>query len=584
MDKLKSNQNIKLSGNKPEIILRGIPSSPGMSLGKAVIINSRSVFVSSTTEPINDIPYEIQRFKSAIKKISSEINSFLEIKTFSKNIRAIIESGLLMLNDDFIHKSIINMIEKGQSAEQAVVDEFENQKQFFLNSDDALLKERIIDVEQLKSRIIKMLRNQKEIISAGKGSIFIAQYVSPEEVVKLKERDIAGIITEIGGITAHSSILSRTYEIPEVIGINDITNKAQNGDIVIVDGYSGTVKINPSQESLDHYQDWKKAEKEHKRMLGRLTNLPAETRDKKRILLKANINLPEDMDKAQMSGSDGAGLVRTEYLVLTKGHFPDEEAQYEWYKEIAEKCYPNTVTFRVFDVGSDKIAEGLPNHELNPALGFRGIRFLLQRKEIFRDQIKAILRASYNKNVRILIPMISNLAELEESLVLIDECKSELKKNGKTFDKKMPVGIMIETPAAAIISDALASKCDFFSIGTNDLTQYALAVDRTNELVASIYDSLHPAIIILIMMAVNSAIKHKIPVGICGELANHSAATAMLIGMGIDELSITPSSIPQIKKHIRDLYFSDSVLLAERIKNCTSSDELKTALRDSEKE
>ena len=549
-----------------------------MALGKAVIINSQSVFVTSKTVPPDEISNEISRFKDAVENISAEIQLLIDNPSLSKNVRAIIESNLMMLNDEFINNSITAMIEKGNSAEQAVVDEFDNQKQFFLNSTDTLIKERTIEVEQLKYRIIRMLRNQKDIISAGKGSVVIAQFVNPEEVVKLHELGISAIITEIGGITAHSAILARSYEIPQVIGIHDITSTAEAGDFVIVDGYSGQIKLNPSPESMEYYSTWKKAEKEHKRQMGKLIKLPAETIDKRTIKLKANINLPDDIKISQLVGAEGIGLVRTEYLVITKGHFPGSEEQYEWYKDVADKCYPQSVTFRVFDVGSDKIAEGLPRHEANPALGFRGIRFLLQRTDIFKSQVLAILRASSNKNVRILLPMITSIGELDESIIIINACKEELTAKNLSFDKNIPIGVMIETPGAALISDSLAAKCNFLSIGTNDLTQYTLAVDRTNEIVAKNYDSFHPAVLSLIKTTIDAAKKYNIEVSICGELAGHSAATSFLVGLGVDELSIAPTGIPEMKKRIRDIYYSEAVALADKVLATNSPDIVKSLL------
>ncbi len=557
---------------KQELLVKGIPSSPGLVLGRAVVVIPQPIFVISELISSDEIPSEIERYKNATKIFSDEIRSLMTKSKSGKNrnILNLLETNLFILEDQFLSDSIENLISDGLSAEMALVQEFDTQKQFLLNSHDSLIKERAIEFDQIKHRLIAIIRNQKTPLKAGKGSIIVCQSITPAEVIKMHEFGVVGIITEIGGISSHSAILARSFDITQVIGVKDITSLVNNGDFLIIDGNTGIIQINPVEESLEAFTVKKKKEKENKKTLGRLIRLPATTLDGKEIILRANINFPEDMESMQTVGAYGTGLVRTEHFVVQKGKFPSIEEQLEWYDEIAHQCYPNPVTLRLFDIGSDKTAEGLPVHENNPALGLRGIRFLLQRTDILKIQINAILRSSKLKNIRILLPMISSIEELDQTIQVIDDCKSTLKVQNIPFDDMIPIGVMIETPGAALIADELASKCDFFSIGTNDLTQYTLAADRTNELIAHNFDSFHPAVLKLIKMTIKAAKNHNIKVSLCGEMAGHAAATSLLIGMGIDELSIVPSILLEIKKRIREVSDEESIAFANAIFECRS--------------
>jgi len=561
-------------------VLFGIPSSPGIVLGRVVVIRQKNIFIQADKIHEKDIADEISRFKDALDILISDYLSVIEkVSAEPKNIQALLESNLIMLQDEFLVDAVNGLIEMGSNSENAVVEVLDSLKQNMLNSSDMFLRDRVLEIDQLKHRLISTLRNQKDIIAATHGDVVIAGFITPDEMLHLKEMGVPAVVTEVGGLTSHSAILARTYGMSQVIGVKDATLIVKNGDSVIVDGYSGTVVVNPDDGAISTYLERKRTEELYKEQLGELINLPAETTDGKEIKLKANVNLAEDIALLQMVGADGVGLVRTEYLVLSKGRFPDCEEQYEWYKKIAEQIYPASVTFRVFDVGSDKIAEGLPRHEENPALGFRGIRFLLERKDIFSAQICAILRASKNKNGQLLLPMITNTVELKQAKQIIEECKSELKSKNIPYDDNMPVGIMVETPAAAIVACRLARDCDFISIGTNDLTQYVLAADRLNEMVGYLYDSFHPAVLTLIKMTVDAAKQYDIPVSVCGELAGHSAATDLLIGLGVDELSVAPSMLLEVKKRIRESNYQKAKIKAEKILVCKTTKDIKKIIR-----
>ncbi len=564
---------------KTERVLKGIPSSQGLAIGKAVLINPELEILTNDKISSFDIPSELDRLDFAINELGAEFSFLLEkIQREAKNVYAVIEANIMILNDSFLIDSIKSRIKKGYSAESSVIQEYDTQKQFLVFSKDSILRERAIELDQIKERLIHVLRNKHISYVIGRNSIVIAQSILPTDVIHFKEAGIAGIITEVGGISAHSSILARTFEIPEIIGVKDAISCIEDGSVILIDGYSGIVTINPSKETIDNFKLSKKKEIEHRKIIGELANKASETTDGHAVHLFTNINFPEDVESSVFTGADGIGLVRTEHLVIESGHFPNEEEQFKWYDSIARKAYPKVVTFRAFDVGSDKYAEGMPKHEINPALGFRGIRFLLHRKDIFKSQLLAFLRASASKNVRFMIPMVTTVNEVVQTREILEECKDFLREESVPFDENIPIGIMIETPASAIQSYILAEYCSFFSIGTNDLTQYTLAADRGNELVSETFDSFHPAVIKLIKMAVDSANSKKIPVGVCGEMAGHAAATSLLIGLGVAELSVSPPMLLDLKNRVRSISYSDSKELAERVLKCHTYTEVRQLL------
>jgi phosphotransferase system enzyme I (PtsI) len=570
----------KNSNDSPQnIIFKGIPSSPGIAFGKAVVIKPDTIL--SPNEKINEslIEDEIQRYLNARDAVIEEFRKVIEkVDKNNKSVIAVLETNLYLITDPFLEESIIDRIKDAFSADYAIITEIDTQSHFLKHAKDQILRDRAIELDHLKERLIASLRNQCINYAIEKNSIIVAQSLTPTDLINLHENGLVGFITEVGGISSHTSILARNFEIPEVIGLTEATTYIDSGTNIIIDGYSGTIIINPSQNEIDNFYERKSREEEHKKTLGTLVKLPSETSDGVRIKILANVDFPHDIDNAILVGAEGIGLVRTEHLILSKQHLPSEDEQFEWYNELAQRAYPNPVTIRAFDLGSDKYAEGIPKHESNPALGFRGIRFLLQRKDIFSSQIKAILRASRNKNIKFMIPMITRLTEILTTKKLIQECMNELDQNNITFDKNLPLGIMIETPSAAIMSDKLADYVDFFSIGTNDLTQYTLAADRTNEMVAEIYDSFHPSVLRLIKMIVEGASKRKISVSICGEMAGHSAATQLLLGFGVNELSVSPSALLELKSRIRSTSMNSAIELSKSILDISIYDEIRKKL------
>ena len=564
---------------KDQKTVKGIPSSPGLAMGKAIVIQPEVFDFTPQTIDMENVPEEIDRFDSALQEVVMEFREILDkVRNKSKNVYAVLETNLMILTDIVFFDSVKAKISEGFSAEGAIIKEFDEQTKVLKNSGDLILRERAQELSQIKERLLAALRKRSMYISILPDTIIVAQSLMPADVVKFKESGVKGFITETGGISSHSSILARSFEMPVVIGVKKATKIIRNSDDVIIDGYEGIVSINPSEKRLNAFRKQKKDEKKQKEQLGGLAKLSSETKDGKKIKLLANIDFPDDVKKSVLNGAEGIGLVRTEHLIISRSSFMSEDEQYGWYRQVAERSYPHHVNFRVLDLGSDKYMDSMPRHEANPALGHRGIRFLLKRKDIFKTQLRAILRASANKNVKIMMPMITLLEEVVLARQLIAECKKELKEEGHCYDEHVPFGIMIETPAAAILSNEIAGYCDFFSIGTNDLTQYVLAADRDNEFVTDIYNSFNPAVIKLIKMTADAAEKNGIELSICGELAGHAASTALLIGMGIEELSVSPSIILQLKKRIRETSYEEAKQVAESILSCQTFEEIKNRL------
>lgn len=557
-------------------MLNGIPSSPGVYMGAAVVEYSKVEINYNEVIKDSEIEANINKFISASRELSDDYTAIIsELDKTQPNIATILESNLMLINDDILKKDIISYIEKGYSAESAITLFYDQQRNFLLSTKDSILRERAYEIDNIKDRMLDIIWGRKEFFQVKKGDILVVRNITPSELIHYQSMGIAGLITEVGGLTSHCSILARSYEIPAVIGVKDACSKIKTGDTIIINGYAGVVILNPNNEATSHYNLKKIIEKEHQDRLGQIRNLPSETKDGRYIKIMSNVDTVRDIDNTVKMKSDGVGLVRTESLILGLNTFPDEEYQYAFYSQFADRAFPHAITFRAFDIGSDKFTSETNFREENPALGVRGIRFLLGREDVFKTQIRAILRASANKNVKFMLPMIINLPELKATLDLIEECKKELKAEGQMFDNRMPVGIMIETPAAAVISDVLAKYCNFFSIGTNDLTQYVLASDRNNEHLSSSYDTFHPAVLRLMKMTIDSAENAGIDLSICGEIAGRFDATKLLIGMGVKELSVSPSIQLQLKKNLRGMNYKSAKTFAKNVLKCETPEEVR---------
>lgn len=563
--------------------LKGIPASPGILIGEAaVLLTDEAAQISEHIAPEN-VSAELERFDAAMKTSAEEYKHIIEIAQHEEHsVLPILETYLLMLTDSLMAEAISRRIANGYSAESAVYQEFDEQKQFFLAAKDHLLRERAADLDNVRERLLAALRESTIAHSTAADKILISQTVTPTDLMLYRKSGVLGFATEVGGIASHSSILARSFSMPAVIGIRDAAHLVKTGETVILDGYAGLLVVNPKPETLQKFTKRKQQEEDNRRKLGKLAKVPSETADGRKIHLHANIDTLEDVDAAMMFGAEGIGLVRTEYLIVRLQRFPSEDEQYEWYKEIAERAYPHPITIRAFDVGGDKYGVGMPDEE-NPALGLRGIRFLLYKSDIFKAQIRAVLRASVHRNIRLMLPMVSTMSEYRAAQKCIEQCQISLERKSIPYDATTPIGIMIETPAAAVMADDFARIADFFSVGTNDLTQYTLAADRANEHVAAIFDPFDPAVLRLIQLAVRAAKSRKIPIAVCGEIAGHANAAELLIGMGVDELSVTPTSLLTVKKRIRRTHAASAEHTAEAALRCSDNTAVRSLLGSSRK-
>ncbi len=543
----------------------GISASPGIVISKAFLYNEENFIVPrySITEP--QIEAEIERYQNAIQSASEELADLKQKITteYSQEEARFLDSHILMLHDpmfkDQVFEKLANELINVEWIVQSVIQDL---VATLNNSGDIYLRERSMDMDDVSKRIINnlMMRQRISLADLSEEVIVVTPDLLPSDTLLMNKRMVRGIVTDAGGRTSHTAILARSFGIPAVLGLRRITREVRDGDILIIDGLKGIVYVDPDEETLSRYkkiqQEYLKRESE----MFNLSTLPSETRDGKLIQLKANIEIAEELDSVHAFNASGIGLFRSEFLVMQSGQEKDEELQYKVYKTVLEGMNGLPVTIRTLDVGGDKlINEIAQKNEKNPLLGWRAIRFCLERVDIFKIQLRAILRASTSGPVRIMFPMISGIEEFEKALVILKDVKSELDDQGIAYADDIPVGCMIEVPSAAMTSDILARKADFFSIGTNDLIQYTIAVDRGNEKINSMYEPFHPAVLRLIRIVVENAHNAGIPVGMCGEMAGDPMAAVILMGLGLDELSMSAFGIPEIKRIIR----STTILEAE---------------------
>lgn len=554
-----------------KIILRGISASFGLAEGQAYVLTSN---INNYFSPKSDFhpDKEVQRFKTVINNYLNELDRISKnIAEFDPQKKTIIQATTEILSDTEVNQQIIENILKGFSVEESVNYVFENYIQLLKTSKKSSFLKKATELELIKNRILEHLNSSQIAENISIGSIVVANSISVEQLFFLKDYDISGIITEFPGLTTHTSILARSFKIPEIIGIQGATSMIHTNDYLLLDAYQGEVIVEPNEDEIEEFK--KKIAEENQIIvsLGSLVDLPTKTRDNKEILLQVNLNLIEELNNPVVFYSDGVGLVRTEHLIGQINKFLDgknfktfENFQYEKYFHLAQKIYPKEVTFRVFDYGADKNFGLNTHYEPNPMLGLRGIRLLLANKKLFKTQIRALLRASSLRNIKIMLPMITNIEEVKESVQIINECLLDLINSGEDVDHNIKIGVMIETPAAVLISEVITDYVDFFSIGTNDLTQYILAADRNNPLVVRYSDPFHPAVLKMIKLTVDNAKRKNKPVGICGELASHPSATTILVGLGLDSISVNPDSFLQVKKWISQIDYNQSVEIVKK--------------------
>jgi phosphoenolpyruvate-protein phosphotransferase (PTS system enzyme I) len=545
-------------------LMHGIASAPGIAIAQAYIYMKDSEVINQS--PVPDVEDAIKNLQDALAKSKKELNKIfgLAIDKLGEKRAAIFEAQLMILDDPILIATIIERIyDEKKNPEYIVDDEISKYQLLMSRSHEPYMKERSLDIEDIKNRIVRNLKKKKWKSQIENDVIVVAHSITPSDTVLFSRVNVKAYVTDLGGLTSHASIVARSLNIPAVVGLHDASNLIENGDIIIVDGFHGQVIINPTEEDIIRYQDKNDRLSKVDVELLKLKDEPAVTLDGKELKLMANLDLHEEVELIFQHGARGVGLVRTEQLFDDSESFPEEEEQYLYYKNISEKIYPETVIIRAFDIGGDKVLP-VDLKEPNPFLGWRGIRLLLDNPNLFRTQIKAVLRSSVNKNVKFMIPMVTELAEIRKFKWLLEECKIELKKEGKHFDKGMKIGVMIEIPSAAVMAKEFAEEVDFLSIGTNDLIQYLLAVDRGNEIVSNLYQEFHPAVIRMLSYIIKEGKKARVMVSLCGEMSSDPVAIPLLIGMGLDCLSMSVSAIPTIKKIIRNISYKECHALAEQ--------------------
>lgn len=565
------------------IVLKGYGVSPGIQIGKAYKIENEEIPVKKIY--IDDVEFEIKRFRNAVE-ISKK-----HIATVQKNVleeigheeaKIFVAHFMILEDSEYINK-IENRIRNDRlNAEYAIKEITEMFIRLFIGIDNEYMKERTLDITDVANKLIKVLHGIEiqEISKLKEQVIIVKKDLTPFELVRMDKEKVLAFVTEYGGKTSHSIIMARTLEISAVVGLEGIMDRVNNNDLLILDGEEGIVVINPSEEILEKYTIKKQEYLEHINMLKEYKNRKSLTKDGKKVKIVANISAPEDVIRVLKNTEEGIGLFRTEYLYIDRDKVPSEEEQFKAYKEVAEKLNGSPVVIRTLDIAGDKNIPyfNLPK-EKNPFLGYRAIRFCLEHKEVFMSQIKAILRASYYGNVKMMFPMISSIQELREVKKIVEEVKGRLREEKVNFDDSIKVGIMVEIPSVAIMSDIFAKEVDFFSIGTNDLIQYTTAVDRMNQKVSNLYSHYHPAVLRLIKTVIDNGHKEGIWVGVCGEAACDPYLTPILVGMGIDELSMSNSSILKAKWLISQTIESEIKSKIDQILNLPTADDVEKYVR-----
>lgn len=569
-------------------VFKGISASPGIAIGRAFVLEDMDLAVGRWHVPPEAVKAEVARFRQAVADTRKEMLGTQQkiLKLLGKTHARLIEAYLLILEDPLISKDVVkNVTQNRVNAEYALSEAVAGAVKTLESASDEYFRERRHDVLDVGRKILlHLLGHEAQVLEDLKEpSVIVARNLTPSDTIHMQAKFAEGFATDIGGRTSHTAILANSMEIPAVVGLHEISRHVRPGDIVIVDGHTGTVIVNPSPDVVDNYRRERDIRLAQRRDLERLRDQPAQTLDGRRVTLAANIDAPGDMKGVLANGAEGVGLFRTEFLYLNRGAVPTEEDHFQYYAKVAQSILPYPVIVRTVDIGGDKLVDlgfsGLTKSEANPFLGLRGIRLVLKHHDLFRTQLRAILRASALGKVKVMFPMVSGLEELRAARKVLGECMEELRRENKPFDEKIEVGVMIEVPSAALVVDYLVQEVDFLSLGTNDLIQYTLAVDRVNDEVAHLYEPLHPAILRLIHQTVKTAHAAGKWVGICGEMASDVDIAPILVGLEIDELSVSSALVPKVKKTIRDLSFSDCQALARDVMKDPSRDNVQRLLR-----
>ena len=570
-----------MSGDaKQEIRFEGAGVSPGIAHGKVHVVRDDLDDVARYRISSSQVTDEIGRFEAALIQTRMQILEMQQriAESIGAKDAAIFDAHLLVVEDRTLIDEVLRKLETDLCNVEWVFQEVATRYAETLNKiDDPYLRERALDIQDVTKRVIRNLQGKapKAFLALSESHILIAHNLTPSDTASINRERVLGIATDLGSRTSHTAIMARSLNIPAIVGLHDVTAKLETGQYVLVDGTNGLLIVYPKPETLTHYAEIESRRAQVATQLKALRETSSTTRDGRHIVLSANIELPEDVDAVTANGAEGIGLYRTEFLYLNRNTLPTEEEQYETYRKVAECVRPNPLIIRTFDLGGDKLAPGTVDisDELNPFLGWRAIRFCLENIEIFKTQVRAILRASVVGNVKIMFPMISGLDELRGANAVVAECKEELHRSKMEIDAKIEVGAMIEVPSAAISASVLACEVDFFSVGTNDLIQYTLAVDRVNEKIAHLYEPTHPAVLRLLKWIADAAHTNNIWVGVCGEMAGDIALVPLLLGLGMDELSASAMLVPRVKRAVQSVAISECrELVEETLKLNTASE------------
>jgi phosphotransferase system enzyme I (PtsI) len=566
--------------------LRGISVSPGIAIGTAFVHDDERPAIPEYEVELERLASEMERFHAAVDKAKGEIED-LKNKAESESSdhsTSLLDAHLLMLDDPEFKNAVKTKLQEHKKniewvLYRAVQDVMEQLKA----TNQEYFQERSSDVHDVATRVLNHLlyRDHVSLADLSEEVVLVAHDLLPSEAIGMNKRNVLAIAMDAGGKTSHTAILARSFEIPAVLGLSEVSSLAQESDTIIVDGNTGRVILDPDDETIARYKEAQRAWKQHEVQLMGLNELNAETNDGKLIHLMGNIEVPEEVDALTAHGADGVGLYRSEFLFLQPGHLPSEDEQYEAYSYVLDAVQGKPVTIRTLDVGGDKVVPELEGiGERNPILGWRAIRFCLSRLDLFKTQLRALLRASMHGNLRIMFPMISGIEELNRVYRVLDEVKEELRHEELLFKENIPVGIMIEVPSAAMTTDILARKVDFFSIGTNDLIQYTIAVDRGNEKIAYLYEPFHPGVLRMLKLIIDNGHEVGIPVGMCGEMAGDPMAALILLGLGLDEFSMSAAGIPEVKRIIRSVSMTDAEELVGTALDMRSYEEVDAFVQD----
>lgn len=576
---------------RQEIRFEGVGVSPGMACARIHVVRDDLDDVMRYRIAPSQVADEIGRFETALIQTRMQILEMQQriAESIGAKDAAIFDAHLLVVEDRTLIDEVLRKLETDLCNVEWVFQEVATRYAETLNKiDDPYLRERALDIQDVTKRVIRNLQGKapKTFLALSEPHILVAHNLTPSDTASINRANVLGVATDLGSRTSHAAILARSLNIPAVVGLHDITAKLETGQHVLLDGSDGLLIVSPAPETVAHYAEIESRRARVAAQLKELRTTRSTTRDGRHIVLSANIELPQDVEAVAANGAEGIGLYRTEFLYLNRTTLPTEYEQFETYRKVAERVRPDPLIIRTFDLGGDKLAPGTVDitDELNPFLGWRAIRLCLENIDIFKTQLRAILRATAVGNIKVMFPMISGLEELRRAKAVLAECKEELRRSGVPLGEKIEVGAMIEIPSAAICANVLAPEVDFFSIGTNDLIQYALAVDRVNEKLAHLYEPTHPAVLRLLKMITEAAHANNIWVGVCGEMAGDVALVPLLLGLGMDELSAGATLVPRVKRAVQSLAIPECrELVEETLKLNTASEILARCLELADK-